>query len=128
MDTKHLIAVEKWTCVLGALVIGTAILFLGRHAAFGVTVGAGLMVLNALALRRIGQRACPTSKRPGAAILLFNAKMAVVLALVYVILRYVRVDPIAFIVGISILPVAIVIVAIRHMFRHESETESKPNG
>ncbi len=121
METKHLIAIERWTLILAAVVVAAGLLVLGRHAAFGVTMGAGLMALNAVVLRRIGARAFRTFKRPGAAILLFNLKMAALLALVYVILRYLHVDPIAFIVGISVFPVAIVIVAIRHMLSQPTE-------
>jgi hypothetical protein len=64
-------------------------------------------------------------KKPGAAILLFNLKMGVLLALVWAAVRYLHVDPIAFIVGISVFPVAIVVVAIRHALRHE---ETVSNG
>ena len=122
MEQKHLIALEKWTLAFAALVVGFALLALGGRAAFGVTVGAALMSLNAYALRRIGQRAFKTFKKPGAAVLLFNVKMVVLVALVYVIIRYLPVDPLGFIVGISIVPVAIVAVAIRHAMRHSEET------
>jgi hypothetical protein len=122
MDLKHLIAVEKVTLTLAALAIAVAVIALGQRAAFGVSMGAALMGLNAFALRRIGQRAFKTFKRPGVAILLFNLKMGVLLALVWAIIRYLHVDPIAFVVGISIFPVAIVVVAIKHMLRHDEET------
>src|SRR5258707_4496661 len=117
MDLKHLIAIEKWTCTLAAGLVLLAMLFLGRHAAFGVATGAGLMALNAYALRRIGQRVFRTFKKPGAAILLFNLKMGLLIALVYGVVRYLHVDPIAFAVGVSVLPVAIVIVAVQHALR-----------
>jgi hypothetical protein len=125
MDTKHLISVEKVTLILAALAIGISVIFLGQRMAFGVSLGAALMVLNAYALRRIGARAFKTFKRPGAAILLFNLKMGVLLALVWAVIRYLHVDPIAFIVGISVFPVAIVVVAIRHALRTE---ETVSNG
>jgi hypothetical protein len=134
MDIKHLIAVEKWTCGLAAAMVLVAMLLLGRRAAFGVSLGAGLMALNAYALRRIGQRVIRTFKRPGRAILLLNVKMAVLLALVYVVVRYLPVDPIAFIVGISVFPVAIVIAALSHASRGddggpgERGSDHKPNG
>jgi hypothetical protein len=114
LNLRHLHAVEKWTMVLSAAVILCALLFLGRRAAFGVSLGAGLMALNAWALRRIGQRVLRTFKRPGAAVLLFNLKMALLLLLVYAVVRYLHVDAVAFIVGVSVLPAAIVIVAVRH--------------
>jgi hypothetical protein len=121
MDVKHLIAVEKWTLALAAVVIGAAILVLGRRAALGASLGAGLMALNAYALRRIGQRAFKTFKKPGAAVLLFNLKMGVLIALVWAAISWLHVDPIAFVVGISIFPVAIVIVALRHALGQPTE-------
>ena len=120
MELKHILAVEKTTLLLAAIAIAFSILVLGRQTAFAVSIGAGLMALNAYALRRIGQRAFKTFKRPGLAVLLFNLKMGVLLALIWGIIRYLHVDPIAFLVGISIFPVAIVIVAIRHSFASEA--------
>jgi ATP synthase I chain len=128
MDTKHLIAVEKWTLALAAVVVAAAILVLGRRAAFGASLGAGLMALNAWALRRIGQRAFKSFKKPGAAVLLFNLKMGLLIALVYAAIRWLAVDPIAFVVGISIFPVAIVIVAIRHALSQPASDEGQTHG
>jgi hypothetical protein len=114
MELKHLIAVEKWTYALGALLVAIALVALSRRAAFGVSMGVALMAANSYALRRLGQRAFKTFKKPGAAVLLFNLKMGVLLALVWIVIRYLHVDPIAFVVGISIFPLAIVVVAVRH--------------
>src|SRR5947199_8227046 len=120
MELKHIIAVEKTTLLLAAVAIAISLVLLGRHTAFGVSMGAGLMALNAYALRRIGQRAFKTFKKPGLAVLLFNLKMGILLALIWAIIRYLHVDPIAFLVGISIFPVAIVVVALRHSFSSEA--------
>src|SRR5687767_12890798 len=98
METKHLIALEKWTLAFAALVVGFALLALGGKMAFGVTVGAALMALNAWALRKIGARAFKTFKKPGAAILLFNLKMFVLVGVVFLILRFLPVDPMGFII------------------------------
>src|SRR5207244_1576513 len=72
MDAKHLLAVERWTLALAALVVGTAILVLSRKAAFSASLGATLMALNVYALRRLAQRAFGSAPKPSAAILLFN--------------------------------------------------------
>ncbi len=123
MEEKHLIAVEKWTSILAALVAAAALLLLGRRAAFGATLGAGLMVLNAMALRRLGRRAFRTFKKPGAAVLLFNLKMFLLIALVYVVIRYLPVNPVGFVIGISIFPAAILAAAIRHALRTSGSHE-----
>ena len=122
MDTKHLHAVEKTTLLLAAVVTAVAILALDRRKAFGVIVGAGLMALNASALRRIADR-MKIVRRPGATILLFNLKMALLIALVFAVIHFLHVDAVALVIGISILPVAIVIVAIRHALGPEAPPE-----
>lgn len=128
MELKHLIAVEKMTLALAAIAIAAAIIVLGRQTAFGVTIGAGLMSLNAYVLRKIGQRAFRTFKRPGAAILLFNLKMGILIALVWAIIHYLHVDPIAFVIGISVFPLAIVIVAVRHTLSGARISDEEKHG
>jgi hypothetical protein len=120
MDTKHLISVERWTLGLAAAAVGIG-LFLGGRMALGVTLGAALMCLNAYALRRLGQRARSFAK-PGAAVLLFNVKMAVLIGLIFLVVRFLPIDPVGFIFGISIFPVAIVATAIGHQLRAKDET------
>ena len=126
METKHLVSVERWTLILAAAAIGVSILLLGRRMAFGVSVGAALMALNAYSLRRIGQRAFRNFKKPGLAVLLFNIKMGILIALVWAVIRYLHVDPIAFLVGISVFPLAIVVVAIRHAFASDANADTGP--
>ena len=123
MDTKHLVSVEKWTLAFAAAIVAFAMLVLSRKTAFGVTVGAAVMVLNAWALRKIGNRSFKTFKKPSSVVLLFNLKMGLLIALIYVVLRFLPVDPIGFVIGISILPAAIVAVAIRHSLKSEHDSE-----
>jgi hypothetical protein len=112
---KHLIAIEKWTCLLGLVLLGGGMLLLPRHAAFSLAVGAALTTLNAVAIRRIAQRlGAVLQQRPGLTILLFNLKMGVLVVLIFLALRFLHLDAVPFIVGISTLPAAIVIVFLRH--------------
>src|SRR5947209_4132355 len=99
MDTKHLVSVEKWTLALAAAAVGLALFTVGGKTALGVTLGAGLMCLNAYALRRLGERANGFAK-PGAAILLFNVKMAVLIGLCFVVVRWLPVNPVGFLAGL----------------------------
>ena len=117
MELKHLTAVERWTGILAVAVVLGAVLLVGRKEAFGASVGAGLMALNAYLLRRVAARVERTAGRPGAVLLLFNLKLAFVIGLVYLLVRTLHVDPLSFVIGISVLPVAIVIVAVRHQLR-----------
>jgi hypothetical protein len=113
MGPRYLAAIERWTLTLAVVVIGAASLTLARRTALSASIGAGLMALNAYALRKIGDRVNP-SDRPRAGLLLFNVKMAALLGVVFVCIRYLHIDPVAFLIGVSVFPVAIVIVALRH--------------
>ena len=124
MGLKHLIAIEKWTCLLALVVLGGGMLLLGRHAAFSIAVGAALMALNAVAIRRVAQKLGGVlQKKPSLTVLLFNFKLVILIALVFVALRYLGVEPIPFIVGISILPLAIMIVAVQANLRSGADHE-----
>jgi hypothetical protein len=115
-DSRHrsqLASIEKTTFALAAVVMGFAWLALSHRTAVSASIGAGIMALNAYSLRKIGHRVNP-SDRPRAGLLLFNVKMAVLLGLVFLCVRYLPIDPIAFLVGVSVFPMAIVIVAVRH--------------
>ncbi len=128
MSFKHLVAVEKWTLGLAALATAVSLFLLPRRFGFGVTVGAGLMALNAWVLRRLGARILGGFKRPGLAILLFNVKMAVLMLLVALILRYLPLHPVGFLLGISIFPLAIVAVAVRHAWSRAELPDEAPHG
>ena len=121
MDTKHLVSVEKWTLALAAAAVGFALFVFGGRTALGVTLGSALMCLNAYALRRLGERAGGFAK-PGAAVLLFNVKMAVLIGLCFLVIRYLPVNPAGFLAGLAIFPLAIVATAIRHQLTVKDET------
>jgi hypothetical protein len=112
---KHLIAIEKWTCLLGLVLLGCAMLLLSRHAAFSLAVGAALTALNAVVIRRVAEKlGVLLQARPGLTILLFNLKMGVLVVLIFLALRFLHLDAVPFIVGLSTLPAAIVIVFLQH--------------
>lgn len=128
MELKHLIALEKWTALLTVIVLGLAILLLGRRVAFSIALGAGLMTINAWAIRSVGQKlGRALAQKPGLTILLFNLKLGVLIALIWIFIRYLHADPIAFLVGVSVLPIAIVIVAVQNA-RMPSREDKEPNG
>jgi ATP synthase I chain len=121
---KHLIAVEKWTCLLAALALAAGMIALPRHAAFSLSVGAALSTLNAIAIRRISQRlGAVLTQKPGLTVLLFNLKMGVMIALVFAAIRWLGVDVVPFVIGISLLPAAIVAVAVQHTLSPRRDNE-----
>ncbi len=130
MGLKHLIAIEKWTCLLGMILIAGAMLVLPRHAAFSLAVGAGITALNAFAIRRAAQAlGVVLQQKPALTIVLFNLKMGVLIVLIFIALRYLHLDAVPFIVGISTLPAAIVIVFLQHALSPPPATDDKePHG
>lgn len=118
MGLKHLIAVEKWTCLLAAIVLAVGLVTLSRHAAFSLSVGAALATLNAISVRRLSQRlGAVLTAKPGLTVLLFNLKMGLIIGLVFAAIRWLHVDVMPFLVGISLMPAAIVVVAIQHSLK-----------
>jgi hypothetical protein len=125
---KHLIAIEKWTCLLALVALGGGMLLVGRHAAFSIAVGAGMMTLNAVAIRRVAQKlGVVLQKKPSVTVMLFNFKLVILIGLVFCALRYLHVEPIPFIIGISVLPFAIMIVAVQSSLDRSADHE-EPNG
>lgn len=126
MGLKHLIAIEKWTCLLSAVLLVGGMLLLGRHAAFSIAIGAGMMTVNAVLLRRIAQKlGTVLQQKPSLTVFLFNIKLGVLGLLSFIALKYLHVDAIAFIVGISVMPLAIMIVALQsNLQRHDDHEET----
>jgi hypothetical protein len=127
---KHLIAVEKWTYLLAAVALAGGLLLLPLHAAFSLAVGAALTTLNAVAIRQVGQRIGAVLKqRPVLTIVLFNLKLGVLIALIWMVMRYLHVQPVPFLIGISMLPLAILIVGVQHSRHPETVDDQKePHG
>ena len=121
IDNRQLGTVERWTLALAGVAIALAWALASRRFSLGVTVGAVIMILNAVALRRIGARVLATAaNKPGIAILWFNVKMILLIGVVYVCVRYLPIDPIGFLVGISVFPVGVVVAALQ-MQRDDSQ-------
>lgn len=126
MGVKYLIAVEKWTCLLSALLLAGGMLLFGQRSAFSVAVGAGLMTLNAVVIRRVAQRlGAVLQKQPSLTVLLFNLKLGVLAVLIFLAFRYLHVEPIPFMVGISVMPLAIMITAVQHATAKPSDGQSE---
>jgi hypothetical protein len=124
MNLKHLIAVERTTSLLAATLLLAGLVFLPRHSSFSLAIGSGLMVLNAWVMRRVAQKAGPVlAQKPGLTLVLFNFKLLILAALIFIAVGYLHVAPVPFVIGISVLPVAIFIVAVRHHLTPSNETQ-----
>ena len=114
IEPEHLKRVERWTLVLGALVSGASFLALPRPMAAAAAVGALLMCGNAASLRALTARVTKSrgGATPGIGVVLFNFKMGLLVALVWIALRVLHLDGTGFLLGISVFPVAIVAAAL----------------
>jgi hypothetical protein len=128
--TRRLHAVERWTLGLGAALSLASFLTLGRDFGLGVSIGAGLMILNALAMRVLGEKIWSALRvdteggkaRPLRAIVLINLKMLALVAAVYIVVTMLHVHAIGLLVGLSVYPLAAVAVALTHV----PDTDSTP--
>jgi hypothetical protein len=122
-DTGRLHAIERWTVGLGAVLTLGAFLCFGREMGLAVSIGAGMMALNAIAMRRVGEKIWRVMRSDTAAgkgsttraVVLFNLKMAAVLAAVYFVVRHLHVQPVGLVVGLSAYPLAAVAVALTYV-------------
>ena len=86
LEPKHLKVVERWTLILAAAVLACGYLAAPRPVAVGIAVGAGLMCVNAWAIRKLVEKALPRvgDNAPALGVLLFNVKLLVLAGLVAV--------------------------------------------
>ena len=81
-----------------------------------------MMTANAVLLRRAAQKlGAVLQKKPSLTVLLFNLKLGVIIAFIFVAFRYLDVEPMAFTIGISVMPFAIIIVAVKQQFARPAE-------
>lgn len=114
----HLLVIERWAVLLGAALVGTTLIWGSPRVQLGACVGAGLSILNARVLRYLGARLsgarAGTPSSVGLLVLLFQLKLGVLAALLYLALRLLPLQPIALVLGLSALPVAIVVRGIQY--------------
>ncbi|HRI53276.1 MAG TPA: ATP synthase subunit I [Pseudomonadota bacterium] len=132
----HLLVIERWAVLLGAALCGTTLVWGSPRVQLGACVGAGLSILNARVLRYLGARL--SGARPGAPssqtspssvgllVLLFQLKLGVLAALLYLALRLLPLQPIALVLGLSALPVAIVVRGIQYGLQAAAPAAASP--
>ena len=115
MESKHLRAIERFNLVIAVAICLGSLLFWQRGIALGAFLGAGLAVVNFWAIRRVSEAGLKTkSERKRLVLISFLlAKMGALIALVYLAIRYLPINVLAFIVGLSTFLVSIMIVSFR---------------
>jgi ABC-type multidrug transport system fused ATPase/permease subunit len=116
-ETKKLIAIEKRSAQLLILLLLASLWFQNWSISLGLILGAGVAILNFRWLWRIVEKVLFAQKKfYGIQALM---KFILLVIVVFFILRYLAVNPIAFIVGISTLVVGIFFEVIRESLRPE---------
>ena len=115
MESGQLRAIERLNLVIAAAICLASLLFWRRAIAYGAFLGAGLAVLNFWAIRRVSEAGLKTkSERKRFVLISFLiAKMAAMMGVVFLIIRYLPINVLAFVVGLSTFFVSIMIVSFR---------------
>jgi len=116
-ETKKLIAIEKRSVQLLLLLLLASLWFQDWSISLGLILGGGVAILNFRWLWRILEKVLFEQKKfYGIQVLM---KFILVGVLVFFILRYLAVNPIAFIVGLSTLVLGILFEVFRESLRPE---------
>lgn len=114
----HLAAIERWALVMGAALCGTTLFWGSPKVQLGACVGAVLSLLNARSLRffgaRLGRPGVASSSSVALLVTLFQLKLAVLAVLLYLALKLLPIHPLALVLGLSVLPLAIVARGIQY--------------
>jgi ATP synthase I subunit len=131
MEAKLLRLVERWNLILGiGLTLAAAVIFPRMRVVLGVATGAAVACANFAILRRLVEKIV-VARSKGLLVGIVLAKMVALLVAVWLILKYLPVNVIAFTVGLSIFLVSFVIAtvkvsvaqAVEDTKRHEAERE-----
>ncbi len=114
-EARKLISIEKRSGQILLLFFLASIWFQSWAVSLGIILGGGIALLNFRWLSRILSGYLFSGKRYS----LFQlvGKFFFLLGVIFVVIRYVRVNPVAFVTGISALVFGIVIEAIRQSLR-----------
>lgn len=114
---KHLAAVEQWVLIVcAALILVTLGIARDPRWQLGALVGSLLSLGNARSLRFLGGRLAPR-RSVGLLIVLFQAKLGIIAAIIYLALRFLPVSPLALLLGLSALPLGIILRGLQHGLR-----------
>ena len=117
MTTKPLAAIEKTNLVLAVAVTALGGLVWGKSGLLAAGVGAALACLNLWAIHRLAARAMARAAagETGMAaglVAAMGAKMILLFALVWVAIRVYNLALVPFAIGISVLPVSLVMAGL----------------
>jgi len=108
----HLRTIERISLVLSVLLVAGAIIGCALRVQLSVSYGVLLSILNARAIRFFGERLA-RRQSVGLIVVLFQLKLLLLGALIYLGITLLSLDGIGLCVGLSILPLSIVVRAVQ---------------
>ncbi len=110
--------IERLSLLLVALATLLSLLFQDRAISLGVGIGGALAALNFYSLRRIMQAIMQGDNPRKQAIMaiLLTFKFAAIAASIYLILKFIPINAVAFLAGISVVVLAIFMEGFRTVF------------
>lgn len=108
----HLRTIERISLALGVLLVAGAIIGCALRLQLSVSYGVLLSILNARAIRLFGERLA-RRQSVGLIVVLFQLKLLLLGALIYLGLTLLSLDGIGLCVGLSVLPLSIVVRAVQ---------------
>lgn len=125
----HLRAVEQWVLLCSGVLLLGSLVFGDPRWQLGALVGALLSLGNARSLRFLAARLTPR-KSLGLLIVLFQAKLGLIAAIIYVTMRLLPLSPLALLLGLSALPLAILLRGLQYGLRpaEPATPDTSPTG
>jgi hypothetical protein len=121
MGPKKLKAMERWNLVIGALFTLIATVAFSTPMALGVAIGAIVCCANFWSIRKIWESLLSAkTERQKAMQVLFLLKTMALIAVVFVAVRFLPIDPIGFALGISVFLISIAIESLRFVLGRSS--------
>lgn len=116
MGPKQLATIEKWNGIFAAVMVLAALAFFDMGVVVGVAVGAALAIVNFSSMRKlVGASMRRQGKQRALLQLILIAKMGVLFLLVFLAIRFLPLNPIAFAVGISVFLLSITVESVRYV-------------
>jgi len=117
MNPQKIARIERWNAILAAIVIAGCALWGSDRALWGAAVGGAIACLNFWAVRRVVAASLRLEGPKRAALqMLLVAKMGILMVLIFLVLKYLPVDPAALAVGLSVFVGSIALEAGRAIF------------
>jgi hypothetical protein len=112
---SRIVRIERLALVLLGLALLVSLLSRSTRVVLGVATGGGLAALNFFALRRLtlGIVASESRNRQTVLAVLLAAKLGFLAAVLYLVLRFLPVDGLAFLAGISVVVLSILVDGLR---------------